>query len=63
MKLVLRDAHIFIGSPNEADQMTELAYTKKMFRKYKSWQQVQSHFSTGMPIYPLSSFLMVSWGR
>jgi hypothetical protein len=50
MKLVLRDAHIFIGSQNEADQMTESAYTKKMFQKYKSWQQVQSHFSTGMPI-------------
>jgi hypothetical protein len=50
MKLVLRDAHLFIGSQNDADKMTESSFTRKLFHKYKSWQQVQNNFARGLPI-------------
>jgi hypothetical protein len=50
MKLVLRDAHVFIGSQNDAAKVSESSFTRKLFHKYKSWQQVQSNFARGLPI-------------
>jgi hypothetical protein len=50
MKLVLRDAHVFIGSQTKADELTQSTFTRKMFQKYKSQQQIQDLFAKGMPI-------------
>jgi hypothetical protein len=50
MKLVIRDAHLFIGNTDDAGGGTGTPYQKKMFHKYKRWEQVQGHFSKGLPI-------------
>lgn len=50
MKLVLRDAHVFIGTNNGDGTYMESSYKKKMFHKYKRWQQIQSLFDRGAPI-------------
>jgi hypothetical protein len=49
MKLVIRDAHVFIGgSENEANG--QVPYKKKLFQKYKRWEQVENNFRKGVPI-------------
>jgi hypothetical protein len=50
MKLVIRDARVFIGNENDADVPSDSIFEKKLFHKYKRWQQVQSHFQKGLPI-------------
>ena len=56
MKFVIRDARVFIGqerSPEvqfEREYSSESSYTKKMFHRYKKWEQVNSLFCRGMPI-------------
>jgi hypothetical protein len=51
MKLVIRDARLFIARENNEDPDTENdPYLKKMFHKYKRWEQVLSHFTKGLPI-------------
>jgi hypothetical protein len=47
MKMVLRDAKEFIG---EGDDEFQSGYKKKMFQKYKRWEQVLEHFTKGLPI-------------
>jgi hypothetical protein len=47
MKMVVRDAQEFIGQPGHD---FESGYKKKMFQKYKRWEQVLEHFTKGLPI-------------
>jgi hypothetical protein len=50
MKLVSRDARLFIGDEGTCDYQESTPYRKKMFHKYRSWQQVQSDFMKGLPL-------------
>jgi hypothetical protein len=56
MKLVIRDARVFIGGDDDDrdnDQMDGLessSYTKKMFQKYRRWEQVETDFNKGIPL-------------
>jgi hypothetical protein len=50
MKLVIRDAHVFIGSQSKADEINQSFFTRKMFQKYKTHQQIHNLFTKGMPI-------------
>ena len=50
MKLVIRDAHVFIGSTNGHDPPSNQVYNKKMFQKYLNWEQVTSKFNRGLPL-------------
>ena len=50
MKLVIRDAQLFIGDNTDMDEINTNPYTKKKFHKYKRWEQIHSHFLKGIPI-------------
>jgi hypothetical protein len=51
MKLVIRDAHLFISNNNAEGLETENEpYSKKMIHRYKRWEQIHSHFRKGIPI-------------
>ena len=50
MKLVSRDARAFIGNEGTYDFEDNTPYKKKMFHKYRNWQQVQSDFLKGIPL-------------
>jgi hypothetical protein len=50
MKMVLRDAKVFIGQESADETHFTSNHTRKMFQKYKRWQQVQADFAKGLPI-------------
>jgi hypothetical protein len=50
MKMVLRDARVFIGQDTLNEAEYESSYKKKMFHKYNRWEQVQRIVAQGMPI-------------
>lgn len=50
MKLVLRDARVFIGQDSLNDTDYNSNKTQKMFQKYKGWQQVEGNVLKGLPI-------------
>ena len=50
MKMVLRDARVFIGQDTLNEAEYESSYKKIMFHKYNRWEQVQRIVAQGMPI-------------
>ena len=50
MKLVIRDAKLFIDNSPLSDHFFDSNFRRKMFHKYKRWQTVHHHFQNGLPI-------------
>ena len=48
IKMVIRDAELFIGDTTGTTMKP--TYTKKMFHKYKRWEQIHGYFLKGIPI-------------
>ena len=50
MKLVTRDARLFMGNDIASNLEGSSRYRKKMYHKYRSWEQVHSDFLEGKPL-------------